>query len=140
MTTARKTYFVGISGSYGGMNLGDEAILQSIVARLRESVPVEITVFSKDPVDTLERHHVERAIPVRKLSRDEILPEIERLDLFILGGGGILYDGEVQDYLREVALAHERGVPVMTYAVGAGPLRDPAIESWFERPSTEQPS
>ena len=48
-----------------------------------------------------------------------------KLDLFVLGGGGILFDGEVQDFLREVALAHEMGVPVMVYAVGAGPLRDP---------------
>ena len=35
-------------------------------------------------------------MPVRKLSRDEVLPEVRRLDLFILGGGGILFDGEAQ--------------------------------------------
>jgi polysaccharide pyruvyl transferase CsaB len=120
-----RTYRVGISGSYGGLNLGDEAILQSIIAGLRSSLSVEITVFSKDPADTLGRHRVERAVPVRTFSRDEVLPEIKRLDLFILGGGGILFDGEVQDYLREVNMAHEKGVPVMLYAVGAGPLRDP---------------
>jgi polysaccharide pyruvyl transferase CsaB len=122
---AKKTYRVGISGSYGGMNLGDEAILQSIVARLRQSGPAEITVFSKNPEDTLRRHQVERAVAVRKLSRDEVLPEIERLDVLVLGGGGILFDGEVRQYLREVALAHEKGVPVMAYAIGAGPLIDP---------------
>jgi len=121
----QRTYRVGISGSYGGLNLGDEAILHSIIAQIRGSVPAEITVFSKDPEDTLRRHQVERAIPVRKLSRGEILPEIERLDLFVLGGGGILFDGEVKQYLREVQLAHEKHIPVMTYAIGAGPLRDP---------------
>ena len=121
----RKTYRIGISGSYGGLNLGDEAILQSIIAGLRSSLHVDITVFSKDPADTLGRHRVEKAVPVRTMSRDEVLPEIEGLDLFILGGGGILFDGEVQEYLREVNMAHERGVPVMLYAVGAGPLRDP---------------
>ncbi|OPY66610.1 MAG: Polysaccharide pyruvyl transferase [Syntrophorhabdaceae bacterium PtaU1.Bin034] len=124
METARP-YRVAISGSYGGMNLGDEAILQCIVTELRNSLPVEITVFTRDPEDTLRRHRVERAIPVRKLSRDEVLPEIERLDLLILGGGGILFDGEVRQYLRELALAHEKSVPVMTYAIGAGPLHDP---------------
>ncbi|QBQ54080.1 polysaccharide pyruvyl transferase family protein [Nitrosococcus wardiae] len=119
---------VGISGSYGGLNLGDEAILQVMVSELRRTVPVEITVFSRDPEDTLKRQKVERAIPVRKLSRDEVLPEIQRLDLFLLGGGGILFDAEAKIYLREVALAHELGVPVMVYAVSAGPLHDPSAQ------------
>ena len=60
---------IGISGSYGGMNLGDEAILAGIVSQLRESLPVEITVFSRNPEDTLRRHDIERAIPVRELNR-----------------------------------------------------------------------
>ena len=38
------------------------------------------------------RHKVEKSIPVRDLSREEVRPEIAELDLFILGGGGILYD------------------------------------------------
>ena len=126
MRSKRKVYRVGISGSYGGLNLGDEAILQGIIEQLRRSLPVDISVFTKDPQDTPRRHKVERAIPVRALSRDEILPEIKRLDLFILGGGGILFDGEVKQYLREVILAHESGIPVMVYGVGAGPLHDPA--------------
>lgn len=119
---------VGISGSYGGLNLGDEAILEGIVKELRRALPVEITVFSRHPEDTLARHRVERAVPVRELSRDEVIPEIERLDLFILGGGGILFDAEAHLYLREVVLAQERQVPVMVYAVSAGPLRDPAAQ------------
>jgi polysaccharide pyruvyl transferase WcaK-like protein len=76
----------------------------------------------------LARHHVERAVPVRELSRYEVLPEIERLDLFILGGGGILFDAEAHLYLREVTLAQEHQVPVMVYAISAGPLRDPAAQ------------
>ena len=119
-----RVFRVGISGSYGGLNLGDEAILQSILAQLRAAGPVEVTVFSRDARDTAERHHVERAVPVRELSRDEVLPEVVGLDLFILGGGGILYDEGVSVYLREVALAHEQRVPVLVYAVSAGPLHD----------------
>jgi polysaccharide pyruvyl transferase CsaB len=115
---------VGISGSYGGLNLGDEAILHVIIRRLRESMPAEITVFSRNPEDTSQRHQVERAVPVRDLSRDEAREEVKRLDLLILGGGGILFDREIEIYLREVALAHEVGVPVMVYAVSAGPLDD----------------
>jgi polysaccharide pyruvyl transferase CsaB len=120
---------VGITGSYGGLNLGDEAILQSIVAQLRRDRPqVEITVFSRDAEDTKRRHGVERAVPVRKLSRAEVAPEIERLDLLILGGGGILYDADARTYLREVALAKEQHVPVMVYAIGAGPLENVDVQ------------
>ncbi len=86
----KRKYRIGISGSYGGLNLGDEAILQCIIQQLRRSVPAEITVFAKEPEDTLWRHKVEKAVPARRLNRDEITSEIEGLDLFILGGGGIL--------------------------------------------------
>jgi polysaccharide pyruvyl transferase CsaB len=128
MDRNNRIFRVGISGSYGGLNLGDEAILEVIMTELRRSLPVEITVFSRDPQDTLARHRVERAVPVRELSRNEVLPEIECLDLLILGGGGILYDAEANLYLREVTLAQERKIPVLVYAVGAGPLREPAAQ------------
>src|SRR5258706_14929364 len=120
---------VGITGSYGGLNLGDEAILQSIVEQLRRDVPgVEITVFSRNAEDTKRRHKVERSVAVRKLSRAEIVPEVERLDLLIFGGGGIIYDAEARIYLREVQVAKEHGVPVMLFAVGAGPLGEPTVQ------------
>ncbi|HZA67032.1 MAG TPA: polysaccharide pyruvyl transferase family protein, partial [Geminicoccaceae bacterium] len=128
MAKGKQAYRVGVSGSYGGLNLGDEAILKGIVGHLRQALPVEITVFSRAAEDTRARHAVERVVAVRKLSRDEVLPEVQRLDLLILGGGGILFDGEAQMFLREVMLAHEHRVPVMVYAVSAGPLRDPAAQ------------
>jgi polysaccharide pyruvyl transferase CsaB len=121
---------IGITGSYGGMNLGDEAILQSILEQVRREMPgCEITVFSRDADDTKRRHKVERAVPVRKLSRAEVVPEIERLDLLLFGGGGILYDADARTYLREVLVAKEHGVPVMLFAVGAGPLSDPTVQA-----------
>ncbi|HVL37250.1 MAG TPA: polysaccharide pyruvyl transferase family protein [Burkholderiales bacterium] len=126
---SKDLYRVGISGSYGGLNLGDEAILQSIITQLRRDLPVEITVFSRNPEDTKRRHKVERAVAVRKLSRAEVVPEVERLDLFILGGGGILFDAEARLYLREVQIAKEKGVPVVVYAIGAGPLKDPNAQA-----------
>ncbi len=126
----KENYRVGITGSYGGLNLGDEAILQSIIAQLRKDLPkVEITVFSRDAEDTKRRHQVERAVPVRKLSRAEVTPEVERLDLLVLGGGGILYDADARTYLREVQLAREKRVPVFVYAIGAGPLTHAAAQA-----------
>jgi polysaccharide pyruvyl transferase CsaB len=129
MPIGKDTYRVGITGSYGGLNLGDEAILQSMIAQLRKDVQVEITVFSRDAEDTKRRHQVERVVPVRRLSRAEVAPEVQNLDLLILGGGGILYDADARTYLREVTLAHEKRVPVMAYAIGAGPLNDPGAQA-----------
>jgi polysaccharide pyruvyl transferase CsaB len=126
-TNDQKTYRIGISGSYGGLNLGDEAILSSIIGQLRNSLSVEITVFSHDPEDTLARHQVERAVPVRTLTREEAVAEIEPLDLFVLGGGGILFDDEAELYLREADIAHELGTPVFVYGISAGPLKDRSI-------------
>lgn len=117
-----RRFRVGISGSYGGMNLGDEAILEGILSQLRAAIPADVTVFSRNPADTLGRHQIERAIDVRSSTRREVAPEIRDLDLLILGGGGILYDAEAETYLREVFLAHEMGVPVMVYGISAGPL------------------
>jgi hypothetical protein len=55
----------------GGINLGDEAILQVILAQLRESFPMDVTVFTRDAEDTLSRHNVSRAVQFGELSRRE---------------------------------------------------------------------
>jgi polysaccharide pyruvyl transferase CsaB len=122
METTGRRLRVGISGSYGGMNLGDEAILEGILTQLRATVEADITVFSRVPADTELQHEVERVVPVRTLTRREIAPEVRALDLLVLGGGGLLYDGDAEVYLREVALAQEMGIPVLLYAISAGPL------------------
>jgi polysaccharide pyruvyl transferase CsaB len=120
---------VGVSGSYGGFNLGDEAILQVIHTELRRAAPVEITVFSRDPADTRRRHHLERVMELATTARRQAQEILEGLDLFILGGGGILYDGDADMYLREVRLALNAGTPVMIYSISAGPLVDPGVRS-----------
>jgi len=90
-------YRVGISGSYGGMNLGDEAILEVILKELRACLDTDIVVFSRSPKDTEKRHKV-RAVPIRELHKDEVLEELRQLDLLVLGGGGILFDGMVERF------------------------------------------
>lgn len=119
---------IGISGSYGGLNLGDEAILHSIVAQIRNSIPAEITVFTRNAEDTISRHNVDRVVAARKLARPEVRPKIESLDILIIGGGGILYDADAKIYLREAIIATENNIPVMFYAVGVGPLKEPLIQ------------
>ena len=41
MARSKEAFRVGISGSYGGLNLGDEAILSGIVKELRRSLPLD---------------------------------------------------------------------------------------------------
>jgi polysaccharide pyruvyl transferase CsaB len=104
------------------MNVGDEAILEGILGRLRASLAADVTVFSMNPADTLARHSIEQAVNPRSLTRKEMAPLVRDLDLLILGGGGILYDRDAPAYLREVNLANELEVPVLLYAISAGPL------------------
>ena len=120
---------VGISGSYGGMNLGDEAILAAMLNQLRQVPGLEVVVFSEDPADTCRRHGVAEAIAIRDLGREEARSEVDKLDLLVLGGGGILFDGKAESFLREVQIAHDVGVPVMIYAIGAGPLETPSARN-----------
>src|SRR5690606_42098645 len=78
-TNSMSGLHVGISGSYGGINLGDEAILQSLLAQLRSTLePRAITVFTRDPADTLARHAVDRAVAVREMTREEARAEIRQ--------------------------------------------------------------
>lgn len=123
-----RVFKIGISGSYGGLNLGDEAILQCIITQLRKSISFELIVFSRNAHDTLKRHPGVQAVDIRKMYIRDIRSIISTLDLFILGGGGILYDADAKLYLKEVHIALENKIPVMLYAIGVGPLNNPSVQ------------
>ncbi len=123
--TAGTGLTIGVLGSYGGRNLGDEAILTGVLADLREQEPnARIIVFSRNPDHTRAAHPAVEAVPWEGVSRTDSSPLLAQLDLLILGGGGILYDQEARRYLRVVRVAQERGLPLLTYAVGVGPLSE----------------
>ncbi|MFJ2031986.1 polysaccharide pyruvyl transferase family protein [Streptosporangium sp. NPDC087985] len=116
---------IGLLGSYGGRNVGDEAILTSILSSIRQGRPdASTTVFSRCPDHTRIHHGNIEVVGWEGVSRESASQIMSRLDMLILGGGGILYDTEARRYLRLVRLAQEQNVPVFTYAVGAGPLSD----------------
>jgi polysaccharide pyruvyl transferase CsaB len=117
---------IGICGSYGGLNVGDEAILTVMLEQLRGALPaVKLTVFTRDVGHTQAHHQVDRVIGAREALRHELVSEVEQLDLLLLGGGGILYDREAESYLHLPRIAQSLGVPTSTYAIGAGPLERP---------------
>lgn len=123
-----------IAGHYGFGNTGDEAILDSILAELRNNQPdLEIWVTSSNPHVTAVNHHV------RSISWKDIPGLLEvalQSDLIMIGGGGVFVDywGVPKDsqltsghwgitYYNAVAmLALIFNKPFVIHSVGVGPL------------------
>ncbi len=113
-----------LSGYYGFDNLGDEAVLQSIIKALKEEDPsVEIIVLSQNPDNTAERYGVKSA---DRWKPGEVLKALRWADLLISGGGSLLQDVTSQKtipyYLGVVSLARMLGKKVAFYAQGVGPI------------------
>ena len=126
---------VVILGWYGNRNLGDEIILECILAQIRGLFPgARFVVISDDPEDTRKRHGVESiARSGGRVQRLRRLLTVTGADLFILGGGGLLKpfglkELSVLTWLGPLELAQEVGVPTMTYAVGISDGFSPRAE------------
>jgi polysaccharide pyruvyl transferase WcaK-like protein len=75
-----------LSGYYGFGNLGDEALLQVIVERLRARWPdCAVNVLSGDPAATARAYGVQ-ATPRMDIPR--VRSAIEGADIVLSGGGG----------------------------------------------------
>jgi len=125
-----------IQGWYGNGNLGDEIILDSMLAGLRDLLPgASFVVISDDPDDTKRRHGVESiARGGGRLQRFRRLQTLADANLFIVGGGELIKqygssDLSVLTWLSPLELAHEMGVPTMTYAVGVSGGLTPRAEA-----------
>lgn len=115
---------VVISGYYGYENLGDEALLSSIITALRAELrDIHIIVLSAKPEKTSSVYGVEA---VNRVNIPRILVALKRADLLISGGGSLLQDVTgsltIPYYLGIVTLARMLGKPVMFYAQGIGPI------------------
>lgn len=115
---------VVISGYYGFNNIGDEAVLSSIISALRKHMPnVELTVLSQSPGQTKALYGV-RAI--NRWDIKTIMHTIKNSDLLISGGGSLLQDVTsskvIPYYLGVVKIAQFYKKPVVFYSQGVGPV------------------
>ena len=129
---------VVVHGGYGKGNLGDDAILEAILARLRREWPsAAVTVLCHGPAWVREHHHV-AACGFASLTA---LRAITRADLYIIGGGGIvdrintysgfrrlrLLDPKGKYLFLATLLAQICGARVSFYCIGATSVPDPLV-------------
>ena len=128
-----------LSGYYGYVNAGDEAVLAAILehasAHLQErGQPAEFIVTSGDPAQTVGWHS-SPDFALRAIGRQnprDLLSGIRACDVFVSGGGSLLQDvtslRNVVYYTGLIRLAALARKPVAIYAQGVGPLRRPRAQ------------
>jgi len=129
VTAAARTSDAGaprflLSGYYGFGNLGDEALLQVIVERLRARWPAcAVDVLSGDPAGTVKAYGVE-ATPRMDLGR--VREAVDRADVVLSGGGGLLQNvtslKSLVYYAGVIRAGVRAGKPTMIFAQSIGPL------------------
>jgi polysaccharide pyruvyl transferase CsaB len=113
-----------LSGYYGFGNLGDEALLEVIVERLRQRFPsVQLEVLSATPAATAQHHGV---VSTPRWDWRAIRGAIGRADVVLSGGGGLLQNATstrsllyYAGILREAIRARRK---TMVFAQSIGPL------------------
>ena len=114
-----------VSGYFGFNNIGDEAILYSMLTLWRKFFPKgEFTVLSSNPAKTKNLYQVEAA---NRWRLKEIKQAISGSDLLVSGGGSLLQDvtglKSLLYYLGVIRLAKYLKKPVFFYAQGIGPVQ-----------------
>ena len=125
---------VVLSGYYGFHNVGDEAILFSIIQALKSHKPdIEITVLSNDP------EYSEKTYSVKAINRwdvKSIFSLMRKADGLISGGGSLLQDitgmKSIPYYTGVIKIAQTLNKPVFVYAQGMGPITKP-INKWITK-------
>ena len=113
-----------ISGYYGFYNIGDEAILKSIIEALRNEDPnIDIVVLSNDVEYTKNTYKVNA---INRWKLNEIYKELLKCDGLISGGGSLFQDvtssRSIFYYIGIMWLAKLAKKPIFIYAQGVGPI------------------
>ncbi|GAE27463.1 CsaB protein [Halalkalibacter wakoensis JCM 9140] len=139
---------VGIIGNYGHNNNGDEAILTGILHQLTVEVGIkkeDIVIFSNNPDNTKARYDIQSVPLLYKEGNvlasglktvKESHQVMKKLDLLIIGGGGLLMDMYKRDaplYSVLGMTGRRAGCKVIIYGVGAGPITTRAGRFFIRR-------
>ncbi len=121
----QKPYDAIISGYYGFRNIGDDALLMSILKDLKSFKPdIRLMVLSRIPAGTARDFQV---ASINRANLIRIYQAMRKSKAFIYGGGNLLQDNtstrSLFFYLSMVWLAKRLGLKVMFYANGIGPLK-----------------
>ena len=116
-----------ISGYYGFGNIGDEAILDTMVKRIQRAVPdARITVLSANPERTKTLYNIDA---VKRAHPMKVLKAVWGCDTLISGGGSLIQDVtgrlSIHYYLLILLAASLLGKRVMVYSQGIGPIQKP---------------
>ena len=119
-----------IHGFYGHGNLGDEAILESLLKEFGKFPELEITVFSSRPQEVSRMYQVRSINSIRKKTILRRIYEIKKSKLFILGGGGLLRDTggnsvNIKNWLKPLILAQRLGTKTVLCGIGVENIRYP---------------
>jgi polysaccharide pyruvyl transferase CsaB len=111
-----------LCGYYGEHNLGDDALLTVLLQQLPAGVRPLVTAR--------DRAQVSRRCGVETVDRQRlaaVLAALGRCDALVLGGGSLLQDStsfrSLIYYAVLILAARSRGLPVLLWAQGLGPLR-----------------
>lgn len=121
----KKPYDAIISGYYGFRNIGDDALLMSIIEDLKKFKPdINLLILSKIPAITSRDFQINS---INRINVLRIFQEMKNSKAFIYGGGNLLQDNtstrSLFFYLSMVWLAKKLRLKVMFYANGIGPLK-----------------
>ncbi len=122
--SSKNDYDVIISGYYGFKNIGDEAMLKSIIESIQKHRNnIKIVVLSNNPQEAINTYKIGA---VNRFNLLGILYTMKKAKLFINGGGSLIQDNSSTRslfyYLFMIWLAKKMRMKVMIYANGIGPL------------------
>jgi polysaccharide pyruvyl transferase CsaB len=116
------TTSVLLCGYYGEHNLGDDALLDALLAQLPPSVTPLVTAFDQEQI---ARQHGVASVNRRRLRA--VLEALRHCRALVLGGGSLLQDStsfrSLLYYAALITAARLQGKPVLLWAQGLGPLR-----------------
>jgi len=120
--TAMASRRVLLCGYYGEHNLGDDALLEALLAALPSAVVPVVTAH--DEAEVQQRFGV---ATVQRRSLRQVLSALRQCDALVLGGGSLLQDAtsfkSLLYYGALISAARLGGKRVVLWAQGLGPLK-----------------